>query len=167
MKNLKIISYSLFLILLAGGIYIYKKAQSIENPTFEKLDNIKFKNFSKPPDLKVTFSADAILNNPNDMGWTINKVAFDVYANGKYVSQIEQEKDTEIPANSNFALPLTFEIPISNSEIIKNFKDFVTGAWKEQSLVIRTVGAVYVNAKGIKFKIDFDYDDEYELNKYL
>ena len=164
---MKIIGYSLFLIFLAGGIYIYKKAQSIENPTFVKLENIKLKNFSKPPDLNVIFSANAILNNPNDMGWTINKVAFDVYANGKYVSQIEQERDSEIPANSNFALPLTFEIPISNSEIIKNFKDFVTGAWKEQTLLIRTVGAVYVSAKGVKFKIDFDYDDEYQLNDYL
>jgi len=167
MRTLKIISYSLFFILLIGGIYIYREASKLENPTFIKLENIKFRKLSSPPNLKITFSSDAILNNPNDMGWTISKVEFDAFANGKKASRVVQEMEVEMPANSNFSLPLSFEIPLSNSEIIKNFKDFVTGTWKEQSLDIGLLGAVYVKALGTDFRIEFDYMEKYELRDHL
>lgn len=167
MKISRILSIVFFLALLGGGFYIYQKASNLQDPAFLRFENIKFKNVTLPPNLKITFASDAIINNPNEHQLTISKVDFDVFVDGKEASHVVQDLEILMPANSEFSLPLSFEVPIGKKEFFKNFKDMLNGAWKKQSIKIRSVGIITIRASRVRFDIPFDYDDEYRLEDYL
>ncbi len=167
MKISKILGITFFLLLLVGGIYIYNQASNLAYPAFVRLENIKFKNVTLPPDLKLTFTSDAIINNPNPYKLTISKVEFDVYVDGEKTTHFKQDLEVEMAPESDFSLPLNFEVPIAQKEFFKNFKNMLNGAWKQQSIKIRSVGDITIRQSRVQFDIPFDYDDEYRLEDYL
>lgn len=167
MKISKILGITFFLVLLGGGLYLYNQASNLEYPEFVRLENIKFKNVTLPPDLKLTFTSDAVINNPNLYTLTISKVEFDVYVDGKKSTHIKQDLEIEMAPDADFSLPLSFEVPIAEKGFFKNFKNILNGAWKNQSLKIRSVGDVTIRQSRVQFDIPFDYDDEYRLEDYL
>lgn len=167
MKISKILAATFFLVLLGGGFYIYNQASNLKYPEFVRLENIKFKNVTLPPDLKVTFSSDAIINNPNPHKLTISKVDFDIIVDGEKATHFTQDLEIEMGANSDFSLPLSFEVPIAQKEFFKNFKNVLNGAWKKRSIKIRSLGTITIRQSRVQFDIPFDYDDEYRLEDYL
>lgn len=167
MKISKILGITFFLVLLGAGFYIYNQASNLKYPEFVRLDNIKFKNVTLPPDLKITFTSDAVINNPNPHRLTISKVDFDVIVDGEKATHITQDIEIEMAANSDFSLPLSFEVPIAQKEFFKNFKNVLNGAWKKQSIKIRSLGTITIRQSRVQFDIPFDYDDEYRLQDYL
>lgn len=167
MKVVRIIGFIICAALLAGGIYIYQKSKSLDVPEFVRLENIKFKNITAPPNLKITFTSNAIINNPMPHELQIVKVDFDIMVDGKKTGHITQEVETVMPANAEFALPLSYEVPIGEKEFFKNFKNMLNGAWKKQSIKIRSLGTITIRAARLDFDIPFDYDDEYKLEDYL
>lgn len=167
MNIFKTLTITFFIVLIGGGYYLYKQAANLEYPEFVKMENIKFKNVTLPPDLKITFTSDAIINNPNDYALTIAQVDFDVLVDGQKTTHITQDLEVEMKPLSDFTLPLSFEVPIGEKEFFKNFKQMVNGAWKKQSVKIRSVGTITIRQSKVKFDIPFDYDDEYRLEDYL
>ena len=167
MKISKILSVTFFLVLLGGGLYLYNQASNLQYPEFVRLDNIKFKNVTLPPDLKLTFTSDAVINNPNPYELTISKVDFDVIVDGNKATHITQDLEIKMAANSDFSLPLSFEVPIAQKEFFKNFKNVLNGAWKKQSIKIRSLGTITIRQSRVQFDIPFDYDDEYRLEDHL
>jgi hypothetical protein len=163
----KILGITFFVVLLAGGLYLYNQASNLKYPEFVRLENIKFKNVTLPPDLKLTFTSDAVINNPNPYALTISKVEFDVFVDGKKSTHIKQDLEIEMAPEADFSLPLSFEVPIAQKEFFKNFKNMLNGAWKKQSLKIRSVGNITIRQSRVQFDIPFDYDDEYRLEDYL
>jgi len=163
----KILAILFFGSLLGGGYYIYQQAVNLKNPEFVKMENIKFKNVTLPPDLKITFTSDAVINNPNDHEFTISKIDFDVLVDGKKTTHITQDLEVLMAANSDFSLPLSFDIPVGEKEFFKNFKNMLNGAWKKKSVKIRSVGTITIKAINLNLDIPFDYDDEYRLEDYL
>ena len=164
---LKIISIIIFAALVWGGYSIYQKAANLKDPEFVRLENIKFKNVTMPPDFKLTFSSDAVINNPNPHEMTIAKVDFDILVDGKKVTHFEQDLEVLMAANSDFKLPLSFDVPLAKKGIFKNFKNILNGAWKNEAIKIRSVGTITIRASRVSFDIPFDYDDEYLLKDYL
>jgi len=134
----KILAILFFVALLGGGYYIYQQAINLKNPEFVKMENIKFKNVTLPPDL-----------------------------NGKKTTHITQDLEVLMAANSDFSLPLSFDIPVGEKEFFKNFKNMLNGAWKKKSVKIRSVGTITIKAINLNLDIPFDYDDEYRLEDYL
>jgi hypothetical protein len=167
MKISKILGILFFLILIGGGFYLYKQASNLAYPEFIRLENIKFKNVTLPPDLKLTFTSDAVINNPNPYKLIISKVEFDVYVDEKKSTHIRQDLEIEMAPNADFSLPLSFEIPIAQKEFFKNFKNMLNGAWKKQAIKIRSVGDITIRQSRVQFDIPFDYNDEYRLGDYL
>lgn len=167
MKISKILGIIFFLVLLGGGLYLYNQASNLEYPEFVRLENIKFKNVTLPPDLKLTFISDAIINNPNPYQLTISKVEFDVFVDGEKTTHFTQDLEIEMAPEAEFSLPLIFEVPIGQKEFFKNFKNMLNGAWKKQLIKIRSVGDITIRQSRVQFDIPFDYDDEYRLQDYL
>ena len=163
----KIITILFFLALVGGGFYIYQKANDLKDPEFVRLENIKFKNITMPPDFKLTFVSNAVIKNPNPYEMTISKVDFDVLVDGKKVTHFNQDLEVKMAANSNFKLPLSFDVPLAQKGFFKNFKNMLNGAWKNQALKIRSLGTITIRAARVSFDIPFDYDDEYLLKDYL
>ena len=163
MKLSRIIGVIFFLAFLAGGYYIYQEASNLQEPEFIELENIKFKNVTLPPNITLTFTSDAVLNNPNSHQLTISKVDFDVIVDGKKTSHFTQDLEVLMPANSQFKLPLSFEVPLEKRGIIDTFKS----AWKKKGVKIRSKGEITIRAGRVKFDIPFDYDDEYRIEDYL
>jgi hypothetical protein len=167
MKISKILGITFFLILMGAGLYLYNQASDLDYPEFVRLENIKFKNVTLPPDLKVTFTCDAVINNPNPYKLTISKVDFDVIVDEKKATHFTQDLEIEMAPNSDFSLPLSFDVPIAKKEFFKNFKNMLNGAWKKQSIKIRSLGTITIRQSRVQFDIPFDYDDEYRLEDYL
>ncbi|MFK8006271.1 MAG: hypothetical protein AB8H03_07870 [Saprospiraceae bacterium] len=167
MKISKILAITFFLVLLGAGLYIYNQASNLKYPEFVRLENIKFKNVTLPPDLKITFTSEAVINNPNPHKMTISKVDFDVIVDGEKTTHFTQDLEIEMAANSDFSLPLSFEVPIAQKDFFKNFKNVLNGAWKKQSIKIRSLGTITIRQSRVQFDIPFDYDDEYRLMDYL
>lgn len=163
MKIARIFGIIFFLALLGGGFYIYQEASNLQEPEFIQLENIKFKNVTLPPNITLTFTSDAVLNNPNAHQLTISKVDFDVIVDGKKTSHFTQDLEVLMPANSQFKLPLSFEVPLEKRGIIDTFKS----AWKKKGIKIRSKGDITIRAGRVKFDIPFDYDDEYRIEDYL
>ena len=167
MKVIKILTLLFLVVIAVSGYFIYQKASNFTNPEFLRLENVRFKNVTLPPDLKITFVSDAIIHNPNSHGITISKVDFDVIVDGKETTHFQQDLEVEMPANSEFSLPLSFEVPIAKKEFFQNFKDVLSGAWKKQSIQIRTVGTITIRAARIQLDLPFDDENEYRLEDYL
>ncbi len=134
-----------------------------EKPEFTKLDNVKFKSASLQ-EMKVTLSGDAVLFNPNPVGTNISKMDFDVYANGKKVTQIKQNVTASIPGDSEFKLPLEFDIPIK--DVIDDIKPTLSDVFDKKKLKYKVDGHLTVNIAGADLKIPVTYEDEEEI-KFL
>ncbi len=160
--------FKLYLLFIAS-LLIFQAcdSDSVKYPEFVKLQNVKFGNVKLPPNMAVTFSSDMVLNNPNPVGVTISKMEFDVFIDGKKSTHIVQDTNVKMPANSDFTMPLSFQIPINHKEIFKNLKDVLSGAWKKQAMDIRSVGKIYVKVMGKDVGIPFDHEDTYRLVDYL
>ena len=167
MKLLKGIVYTVLAVMLVGGIYLYSKASNLEDPEFLRLENVKFKNVNLSPKLSLTFTSNAIFNNPNEEEFTISKVEFDVFVDGKETTHFVQKVEAEMIGNSEFSLPLDFEVPINNKDYLQNLKEIASGAWKNRAVNIRTKGWVTLRAGRVQLDVDFDYDDDYSLEDYL
>ena len=167
MKISKILGITFFLVLLGGGLYLYNQASNLKYPEFVRLENIKFKNVTLPPDLKLTLISDAVINNPNPYSLTISKVEFDVFVDGIKSTHIKQDLEIEMAPDAEFSLPLSFEVPIAEKDFFKNFKNMLNGAWKKQAIKIRSAGDITIRQSRVQFDIPFDYDDEYRLEDYL
>ncbi len=163
MKFFRILGIIFFLGLVGGGIYIYQKASNLLEPEFIQLENIKFKNVTLPPNITLTFTSDAIINNPNPHQMTISKVDFDVFVDGRKTSHFTQELEVLMPASSQFKLPFSFEVPLEKRGIIDTFRN----AWKKKGIKIRSKGDITIRTGRVKFDIPFDYDDEYRIEDYL
>ena len=82
-----------------------------ENPSFNKLEKVKFNSLSIKKPYSVTLKADAVFNNPNALGAQISAMDFDVYINQKKTTHIRQDVSVKVSAQSDFTLPIICTIP--------------------------------------------------------
>lgn len=167
MKFSRILLVLVLILAGIGGYYLTKVVQNAEEPKFVRFENVKFKNVTLPPNLTITFTTDAVLSNPNDFALNISDVDFDVFVDGKKTTHVKEVLEIRMPEQTEFNVPLSFEVPIGKKEVFSKFKDMLSGAWKKQAIKIRSVGTITVRASKLRFDVPFDYEDEYKLEDYL
>jgi|GEM_PF-1116735 len=130
-------------------------------PEFKKLNNVKFGSVMVDKGVGLNVSADALLNNPNAFGVTISKLDFEVFVDGTKVSDMVQEVSAEMPANSDFTLPLTFKVPLDKA--FAGFRPTISEMMKNRAVTIKVKGDIYVKPAGVEFKLPFEYEDTYDV----
>ena len=138
-----------------------------QKPEFINLKNVKFNNISLPPKFEVSFAADAVFHNPNAVSVKMEHMDIDVYVNNKKASKIEQNLQSEIPANADFSLPIKIRLPLVERDFIENLSHMLTGAWKKKAVKIKLVGQVKLKAASVPIPITIDHEEEFKLKDYL
>ncbi|RNC79794.1 MAG: hypothetical protein ED556_14420 [Winogradskyella sp.] len=123
-----------------------------EKPEFLGVDNIKVLDSNIKT---ITLSADALFENPNNVGGTLKTDDLKVYINDSEIAQFETEA-FNVPSKSSFTIPLT--VAISTDSIIdKKSIGGLLGSLISQQLKIQYKGTIDYNILG--------YSSEYEVDK--
>ena len=123
-----------------------------EKPEFLGIDNIKVLD----SDIKtITLSADAVFENPNNVGGTLKTDDLKVYINDSEIAQFTTEA-FDVPSKSSFTIPLT--VAVSTDSIIdKKSIGGLLGSLISQQLKIQYKGTIDYKVLG--------YSSEYEVDK--
>lgn len=143
--------------LFAAYYFLYQ-----DYPYFKTLRKVRVTLFTAS-NIRVT--ADVVCYNPNKVGAVITDSDFDVYANGKLVSQIEQGTGAKIGADSEFFIPLV--VNFSPRKVFQP-KDLIGAAFislRNKTISLRYQGVVKVKFSSNEVPIEVDYEEEIPLKK--
>ena len=136
----------LTIILLAFGCKVKEK------PEFVGVENIKVLESNSN---YVTFSADAVFVNPNDIGGELRTDAIRVYVNDNEMASVSAES-FKVPAKKEFTIPLKADISTDSILSNKNIGDLIGSLFNKR---------IKVQYKGdIKYKV-LGFSHTYEVDK--
>jgi len=130
-----------------------------EQPTFQKLENIKFNSLSIRKPYTVKLDANARFHNPNKLGAQIKSTDFDLFINGIKTTHINQDVSVKMPAQSDFSLPISGTIPLQ--DVFKDLK--LKDILKSMKIEYQIVGYLTIDLAGVAIKVPFDYEGEESL----
>lgn len=149
-------------VLLIATLCLFVACQEMaKEPVFKEMTNIKVADFKG--DI-VTLKADALFNNPNLFGVQIIKTDVQVEVNGNKVGKVNQVKAAEMPAMSDFSVPV--EIEFDTNKVFKSggFWGKALEVLANRSLKVKYNGTVTVKALEIELELPIDFENEIELN---
>ena len=95
------------------------------------------------------------------VGINISALDLDIFINEKKVSKIRQDVSAKIAKNSDFKLPVEFDVPLT--EVYKDLKPSLGDIFKKRIVDYHVKGTATVNVAGIDIDIPVDYADKEEL----
>ena len=126
-----------------------------QKPIFIKVDNIKLVESNSR---NLTLTANALFNNPNDIGGRLNTEGVNVYVNDILMGFISAQ-EFKVPANKDFKVPL--QIDIDPKKLFdKDPNGFLGGLLK--SVLSRNITVKYEGI--INFKT-FGFTYKYPISK--
>ncbi|MDX1629566.1 MAG: LEA type 2 family protein, partial [Fulvivirga sp.] len=124
-------------ILLLLCVLVVCCQQPEEPPVFKGVDNIRV---NKVQGTTAFLNADAHFYNPNDVKMKLKRVDVGVHLDGKPVGLIEESIRVNIPAKSDFKIPLDATFDLKDSGLIKNLLSMLGG----KSRTVRYKGYIRV-----------------------
>ena len=140
---------SIILIILYG-------CKPIEPVNFIEIKDAKI-NSSKNNELFI--SAQIILENPNKVKITINKVNVDIYVENTVIVSIEDDKPRELIESSESTIDIEGEVNLKNLEDFLNKKGLAIILGNDD-VSLKFMGKIEAKAYGIKDEIDINYTIE-------
>ncbi len=157
----------LFVLIGTAAFYLYQRSSGFQEVEFMRLEDFRIEKINTFPNLNLQAKANARLNNPNPFSVEIRSTEFDIFIEDKHASRANQSLSIEMKRNSDFELPLDFEIPLGKIGFFKDARNILSGAWKNQSIKMRTVGRVKVSVLGLEVDVPFEEETSYLLKDYL
>tara|TARA_Y100000768_G_scaffold383349_1_gene365320 strand:- start:1358 stop:1819 length:462 start_codon:yes stop_codon:yes gene_type:complete len=137
---------SIILIILYG-------CKPIEPVNFIEITDAKI-NRSKNNELFI--SAQIILENPNKVKITINKVDVDIYVENTVIVSIEDDKPRELIESAESTLDIEGEVNLKNLEDFLNKKGLAIILGNDD-VSLKFIGKIEAKAYGIKDEININY----------
>ena len=137
---------SIILIILYG-------CKPIEPVNFIEITDAKI-NSSKNNELFI--SAQIILENPNKVKITINKVDVDIYVENTVIVSIEDDKPRELIESAESTLDIEGEVNLKNLEDFLNKKGLAIILGNDD-VSLKFIGKIEAKAYGIKDEININY----------
>jgi LEA14-like dessication related protein len=106
-----------------------------------------------------TLQANAIFFNPNNVRGKLKNIDVEIFVNGKKAAIVKQDFNTEIPANSEFTVPLKVNLNIKEL----GFMDTLLGMVGGKKFQVRYEGSIKLNYRGIPLKVPVKYTDDVKL----
>lgn len=145
-------------IALFGLLIFLSSCQSVQDPEFRNVDNIRFGGFSKTGS---TVSLSVHYYNPNNMRLKLKEAKGKAWIDDQYVGDFKMDTLIHIPARGEFSLPVTLEV--KTDQLLKN--SLLTFLNKE--VTVKMEGKAKVG-KGIFFiSYPIKYEGKQDLKKYI
>lgn len=136
-----------------------------QKPEFRRMESVKFTSVKFNGPAAVIVSADAVFFNPNSIGATVTEVDVDLMIGDKKVTRIKQDVTTEMTGQSEFILPLTFDVPLK--EVFDDIKPSINDIFQKRKVNYRLEGNIKVGLGSVEFKVPVTYEDEEEIKLSL
>ena len=122
-----------------------------EQPEFLRLENIKVVNSTIQ---SITLSADALFNNPNDVGGTLKTDDLKVFINDMEVATVVSD-EFKVPRNQEFKIPLIVAVA-TDSIIDKKSLGGLLNSLISQRLKVQYKGVIKYKVMGYSstYKVD-------------
>ena len=124
-------------------------------PQFKTVDNIDVTMAGKN---MVNITADIHFYNPNVVGCTVEKVNLTAFAEGNEVSTIESNSKQEVPAKSEFVIPIKSSVALNKLVEQDNVLGFIAAALKKE-VELKFEGTVTVSKGGINFEVPVEAEE--------
>ena len=155
---IKFLNSTLFLLL--SSLFFLSSCSGPQSPDFTGLQNLKI---SKTSGKSLRVDAIAHYHNPNPMGGTLEEVILDIKIDGVDITTIEQRSSVEIPANSDFSIPVTFDFDPNDLTGNKGIlKDMLKKVLKNE-LEVSYDGYTTIALIGQSFKVPVKYTEKMSL----
>jgi len=92
-------------------LFFFTSCVSLEPVTFESVSKVKVEKISLKPSVNVKL----VLNNPNTMGLRIKGIDMKINAFDKNLGDVSLRQPIQVPKESDFVLPLTFDTTIGKA----------------------------------------------------
>ena len=133
-------------------IFLYG-CKPIEPVNFIEITDAKI-NRSKNNELFI--SAQIILENPNKVNITINKVDVDIYVENTVIVSIEDDNPRELIESAESTLDIEGEVNLKNLEDFLNKKGLAIILGNDD-VSLKFIGKIEAKAYGIKDEININY----------
>ena len=134
-------------------LIIFYGCKPIEPVNFIEITDAKI-NSSKNNELFI--SAQIILENPNKVKITINKVDVDIYVENTVIVSIEDDNPRELIESTESTLDIEGEVNLKNLEDFLNKKGLAIILGNDD-VSLKFIGKIEAKAYGIKDEININY----------
>jgi len=117
-----------------------------------QVQNLSLKN--------VTLESKLIYHNPNLIGATVVNANTDISVNGINVGRVEQNQKIDVPANSDFELPIVISFPPKDIFKSKGLLRSALQVISNEKADVVYKGMMTIRVAGVEFNIPVDYEDE-------
>ncbi len=147
---------------LTAVLLVVQGCQRPTEPEFLDLENVKLKGAKRDGTLVIT--ADARFYNPNGFGLKTTGLDFDAFIDERHVAIVQQTVSTEVPARSEFVLPVEINVPLK--KVYEDLGDLLGGllSRKKQEVRLRLEGKILVEALGVELVVPFRHEETREID---
>lgn len=138
--------------------FIFFNCSVKEKPVFLNVENIKVKESTSK---HITFTADALFLNPNDVGGELKTDKVKILVNDNELATIST-KSFKVPAKKDFSIPLEAHIPIDSIFSNKNLGGLI-GSLFSQKIKVQYKGDIIYKALGISFTYNVDETQDVKI----
>jgi LEA14-like dessication related protein len=149
------------LYLLTISVLALTSCSGPQIPDFKRVDNIRIHGIKGNV---YTIKADAVYHNPNSIGGDLTGMDMVIYVDGKEVSQLEQTKQAVIQPESDFTVPIVFDVDME--KLLDKKEGFLKGVLNKllkDKLEVHYKGNLHVKFLKVEFKVPVDYTEEVSL----
>ena len=133
-----------------------------QEPIFKGVENLRATSISTK---RITLQAEAVYHNPNTLGGQVVSTDIQVIANDIPAATIEQDSEIDIPATSEFRIPLTCNI--SPKDIYENDRSGALGgllnAVLRKKIDVVYKGKILVRIAGFRYTLPIELEEEVVL----
>ena len=146
------------LIILLTLCAVFFNCSVKEKPVFLNVENIKVKESTSK---YITFTADALFLNPNDIGGELKTDEIKIFVNDNEMATVSTES-FKVPAKKEFSIPLQANIPTDSIFSNKNLGGLI-GSLFSQKLKVQYKGDIIYKALGVSFTYNVDETENVKI----
>lgn len=129
-----------------------------EKPQFIGLENIKVLESTSR---YITFTADALFINPNDIGGELQTDEIKVLVNGNEMASVSTES-FKVPAKKEFSIPLKTNIPTDSLFSNKSIGGLI-GSLFSKKVKVQYIGDIKYKVLGFSYTYNIDKTEDVKI----
>lgn len=144
------------------ALLFFSACNKIQQPEFLGLQNFKLDNVNGN---QIRLTADALMHNPNKIKAALSAIDIAIFYKEKQIGVINEAVEVEIPANSEFSVPIQANVNTSflKDDLIGSLLDLVNS----RSITLNFDGSTTLKFVKVPIKVKIEHTETLNLNDFL